>query len=160
MVAPAVIVLIIIAVIAVLMFIIALALLISAANQESGTDKTSLLAAGAMIGIAIPHVIVGALFGVLYFNGLQKGQKKAGLMWLFIILSGLGALVLIISSIIAFVVGGRLFDSDRQRNVRAAGAMALIGGLLFAIALVILLVMSKKGMVSIPSRKKVTSPSK
>lgn len=156
MVAPAVIVLIVVVVIAVLLFIIALALMIATANQENGSNKTSLLAAGAMIGIALPFIAVGALFGLMHFSAVAKGQKKASLMWLFIILSGIGALMVIIASIIGFAVGGNLSNSDLQRNVRAGGAMALIGGLFFVIAFILLLVLYRKGQIKMPQRKAKT----
>ena len=53
MVAAAVVVLLVIVVIAVILFVVTLALFIATSNDlGSGTNKTSLLAAGTMIGIA------------------------------------------------------------------------------------------------------------
>ena len=90
MVAPAVIALIVIVVIAIILYVITLALFIATANQLSGTDRSSLLAAGAMIGISIPFIIVGAIFGILHFNQMYAGKRNNAYMWLFIILSALG----------------------------------------------------------------------
>jgi hypothetical protein len=113
-----------------------------------------------MIGIALPLIAVGALFGVMHFSNVSKGQKKAGIMWLFIILSALGGLLVLISSIIGFAVGNNLFNSDHQRNVRAAGALALLGALLFIIAFIVLLVLNRKGKIQLPGKKTTMQPTK
>lgn len=159
MVAPAVIILVIVLVVVIIHFVIAMSLLIATGNQET-SNKNSLLAAGAMIGIAMPIIAIGFIFGIMHFNAVNKGQKKASLMWLFIILSSLGGILVVISSIIAFAVGNNLTDSVRQRNARAAGALALIGGGVVIIAFIILLVLFRKGKIQYPSSKKPLASSK
>jgi len=147
MVAGAAIVLLVIIVIAVILFVITLALFIATANEQpSGTDKTSLLAAGAMIGISIPIIVVAAVFGVLYFTNLAKGKRSAGYLWLFIILSIVSGLMVIIASIIGFVIANQLSDTTQQRNLRAAGAMGLIGSGFFVIAFIVLVAIRRKAI--------------
>ena len=145
MVAPAVIALIVIAVVAIILFVIALALFIATANglPDSNSDKNTLRAAGAMMGIAIPFIIVGAIFGIIRFSALNKGERKAGATWAFIILSLLGGILVLISTIIGFVVGTH-YDDDKRRNLFAASALAMIGALFFIIAFIILLVVVKQ----------------
>uniref|UniRef100_A0A6C0CIS2 Uncharacterized protein n=1 Tax=viral metagenome TaxID=1070528 RepID=A0A6C0CIS2_9ZZZZ len=160
MVAAAVVVLLVIVVIAVILFVVTLALFIATSNDlGSGTNKTSLLAAGTMIGIAIPIIVVAAIFGVLYFTSLAKGQRKAGYLWLFIILSVVAGLLVIISSIIGFFVANGLTDYTQQRNLRAAGAMGLIGSLFFVIAFIILVVI-RRGAIPTDQRKKYVKSGK
>lgn len=143
MVAPAAAVLIVIVVIALILYVITLALFIATANQLDGSDKSSLLAAGAMIGISIPFIIVGAIFGLLHFGQLHAGKKNSLYMWLFIILSGLGALMVFIASIIGWVYGGKL-DGSQKRNVQAAAALSLVGAALFIVAFIMMLILAKR----------------
>jgi hypothetical protein len=143
MVAPAVIALIVIVVIAVLLYVITLALFIATANQLSGSDRSSLLAAGAMIGISIPFIVVGAIFGLLHFGQLYAGNKKPIYMWLFIVLSALGGTLVLIASIIGWVLGGRL-SGDQKRNVQAASALSIIGGAFFVVAFIMMLIIVKQ----------------
>jgi hypothetical protein len=143
MVAPAAVALIVIVVIAVILYVITLALFIATANQLDGSDKRTLLAAGAMIGISIPFVIVGAIFGLLHFGQLYAGKKNAAYMWLFIILSGLAAILIFIASVIGFVYGGRL-DGAQKRNVQAASALSIIGAAFFVVAFIMMLLLAKR----------------
>lgn len=160
MVAPAVIALLVIVVIAVILFVITLALFIATSNDlSSGSDKTALLAAGAMIGLSIPIIVLAAIFGVVYFNGMAKGKRNAAALWMFIIASIVGGLMVLISSIIGFVVANNLSDYGQQRNLRAAGAMGLIGSLLFVIAFIILVVFTRSKIPE-AERKKYVKPAK
>lgn len=161
MVAPAVIALIIIATIAVILFVIALALFIATANQleEGNSDKTTLLAAGAMMGIAIPFIIVGAIFGVMRFSSLNKGEKKPVATWMFIILSSIGGILVFISTIIGFAVASH-YDDDKKRNLQAAGAMAMIGALFFVIAFIVLLVVVKQRKLAKTNPKQIETEKK
>ena len=164
MVAPAVIALIIVASVAVLLFIIALALFIATANQlDAGSgDRTPLLAAGAMMGIAIPFIIVGAIFGVIRFSALNKGEKKAGALWAFIIFSAIGGILVFVATIIGFAIGSH-YDDDKRRNLFAASALSLIGALLFMVAFLILLIFvkpnKKQGLTAL-GRKQIAAPVK
>lgn len=143
MVAPAVVALIVIVVIAVILYVITLALFIATGEQLSGTDRQALLAAGAMIGLAIPIIIVGAIFGLMHFSQLYAGRKKPAYMWLFIILSSLGAILVFIASVIGWVYGGRL-DGTQKRNVQAASALSVIGAALFVVAFIMMLIIVKQ----------------
>lgn len=143
MVAPAALALIIIVVVAVILYVITLALFIATANQLEGSDKSTLLAAGAMIGIAIPFIIVGAIFGLLHFGQLYTGKKNPFYMWMFIIMSGIAGILVFIASIIGWVYGGRL-DGTQKRNVQAAAALSLIGAAFFVVAFVMMLILVKK----------------
>jgi hypothetical protein len=105
-----------------------------------------------MIGISIPIIVVAAVFGVLYFTNLAKGRRSAGYLWLFVILSIVGGLMVIISSIIGFVIANGLTDSTQQRNLRAAGAMGLIGSFFFVIAFIVLVAIRRKA-IPIDERK-------
>lgn len=154
MVAPAVVALIVIVALAVLLYIITLALFIATAEQLEGTDKQSLLAAGAMIGIAIPFIIVGAIFGFMHFSQLYVGKKKPAFMWLFIILSGLGAVLVFIASVIGWVYGGRL-EGTKKRNVQAASALAIIGAAFFVVAFIMMLIIVKQQLPK-ETRKKIS----
>lgn len=143
MVAPVAAALIIIVVIAVILYVITMTLFITTANKLDGTEKSTLLAAGAMIGIAIPLIVVGAIFGMLHFGELYRGKKKPLYMWMFIIVSSIAAALIFIASIIGWVYGARLEGSQR-RNVQAAAALSLVGAGAFAIAFVMMVILAKQ----------------
>lgn len=158
MVAPAVIALLVITIVAIILVVIALAIFIATSNglDDSNSDKNTLRAAGAMLGIAIPFIIVGAIFGVIRFSALNKGERKAGATWAFIILSLLGGILVFISTIIGFVVGTH-YDDDKRRNLFAAAAIAAIGALFFVIAFIILLIVVKQQQKQTGQRASVKS---
>ena len=155
MVAPAALALIVIVVIAVILYVITLALFIATANQLDGSDKRSLLAAGAMIGISIPFIVVGAIFGLLHFGQLYVGKKNPLYMWMFIIMSGIAALLVFIASVIGWVYGGRL-DGTQKRNVQAASAFSIIGAAFFVVAFVMMLILAKRKIPE-ETRQKIAS---
>jgi len=143
MVAPAAAALVVIVVIAIILYVITLVLYVTTANQLEGTDRQSLLAAGAMIGISIPLIVVGAIFGLLHFSQLYVGKKNPAYMWLFIIMSSLAAILVFIASVIGWVYGGRL-DGTQKRNIQAASAMSIIGAAFFVVAFVMMLILAKR----------------
>jgi hypothetical protein len=143
MAAPASLTLIIIVIIAVILYIVTMSLFLSTAYKLTGSDRSSLLAAGAMIGIAIPLIIVGAIFGMLHFGQLYAGKKNPMYMWLFIILSALAGIMVFVACIIGWALGGRL-EGTQKTNVQAAAALSMIGGALFIVAFILMLLLAKK----------------
>jgi hypothetical protein len=143
MVAPAAVALIVIVVIAVILYVVTLALFIATANQLEGSDKRSLLAAGAMIGISIPFIVVGAIFGLLHFGQLYAGKKNPLYMWMFIIMASIAAILVFIASVIGWVLGGRL-EGTQKRNVQAASALSIVGAAFFVVAFIMMLILAKR----------------
>ncbi|MFS8158696.1 MAG: hypothetical protein ACMG6E_00520 [Candidatus Roizmanbacteria bacterium] len=128
---------IVMAIIAAVILLISIIILFVIGGKDYLSDKkNNLLAAGAMLSIAVPMAIVSAIITGVFISRKSQGKDVKGLFWTSIILSIITGILVIIAAIISFVTANQirsLFPDD-ARSLDAAGAMMLIGFVIFIVA--------------------------
>lgn len=133
---PVLIAVVVILIICAIFFIISLIIVFVVGRKpELEAKRSQLLAAGAMLALAIPMAVVAAILTGSLISQRSKGKDARGLAWAVLIISIITGILLVVSSIIIFVTANQInpTNADDARSLQAAGALSILGFVLFAV---------------------------